>query len=838
MIRRLYIIFIVAIFVSFSRISFAESDKPYWVYFRDKGITSPLDLENKIADWERKISSRSLVRRSKCAEALISEKDLPVFDEYIYNIENLVGRKIRNSSRWLNAISINLYAAEVVRIKELPFVRKIEPVARFNPPPIEQEIEIEQPPEPRRDDYYEYGSSLRQISFLNTQYLHNNGLRGQGVLIGLCDAGFDNLQHNCFRNINIVATHDFVNGDDDVGDGDDLGRGDHGTKTLSIIAALDPGRMVGFAPEAAYVLAKTENTEWERPVEEDYWVAAIEWMDVLGVDIVSSSLGYNDWYNYEDLDGRHAVITIAADRATEVGMVIVNSIGNRGMNNYPNDKMGAPADGFMVYSIGGTNRDSTLAVFSSHGPTYDGRIKPDFTTYANGVVFASSRNQNDYGAGLGTSFSCPAIAGLCALLIQSNPYLTPSTLREALRDASHNRESPDTLLGWGIPDGRLALNISQPPHVSISIPLRRGWNTISANIVIPPTEIFTELFTDLVERRNLSIVKDGQGRFYYPNEQFNNIPYWDYLAGYQVRVFNNDTLVLSGHLAPYTQPIPLNEGWQIVSYLPNFPMPVREACRTLESANALQIIKDSQGRFYIPLWNFDNLQVLRPYQGYHIKLLRDATLLYPRQRNAEYFENGYLDESILKHFNLPEPQNASMSILLLAGEGITDGDEVAIVDDYGTFYGVGVFRDKKCGVAIWNDTDSDLEILIWKSHINKIYKAKFNSIQGELKYEKDGIAIGEISLTDAVNSKNPSISILPNPFNEHLEIVIEGEPLRNIEIKIWNIKGSEVFQSNSTTNSTGKAKKVILTKEWSNGVYLTTIRIGESLSTYKLIHLK
>ncbi|MBM3327292.1 MAG: hypothetical protein FJY65_10045 [Calditrichaeota bacterium] len=611
----------------------ADSPRPYWIFFIDKGIASPSDLTNKITTWERTITLRSLARRAKCETGAVSERDLPPAAEYVSGVEALAGHKIRHISRWLNAASVDLTAAQVEQIRHQPYVRRVEPVARFSPPIPEPEVEIPPPLEPRRDDFYDYGNGLRQAAFLNVPYLHNWGWRGRGVLIGMCDAGFDNLEHNCFRHIDIVAAHDFVNGDDDVDDGEDRGRGDHGTKTLSIIGGLDQGRLVGIAPEASYILAKTENTEWERQIEEDHWVAAVEWMDELGVDVVSSSLGYGEWYDYEELDGRHGVTTLAADRAAEVGIVIVNSIGNSGMNDYPNDKMGTPADGLMVFSIGGTNRDSALAAFSSHGPTYDGRIKPDFTTYANGTIFASSRNQNGYGAGLGTSFSCPAIAGLCALLIQSNPYLTPVTLREALRNASHNRDEPDTLLGWGIPDGRAALELVRPSQVRLAIPLRQGWNTISANIQIAPTDIFTEFFRDLVQRRNLSLVKDGQGRFYAPEAFFNNIPYWDYLAGYQVRVLRPDTLWLEGRLAHYTQPIALHAGWQIVSYLPDFQMPVKDACQILVDAGALHIIKDAHGRFYLPAWDFANLNTLQPGQGYHIRLHRDAALVYPRRRN-------------------------------------------------------------------------------------------------------------------------------------------------------------------------------------------------------------
>ncbi|MDP8227950.1 MAG: S8 family serine peptidase, partial [Candidatus Electryoneaceae bacterium] len=636
-VRRLFrIILLTAVLLWVGNVDAGHQISPYWIYFPDKGNISRTQVASALTEYDAQLTVRSRARRLKLGRGyLVDEADLSIHRPYMDRIIRLVGRSPRHTSRWLNAVSFDLSADQIETIRNLPFVERVEPVRRYVHRP--EPILFDDPPEldpPQRDYDNDYGGSLRQNEFLNVPELHDRGYFGRDVLIGVVDAGFNNLEHVCFEPIDIVAAWDFVNNDDDVDDGDDMGEGRHGTHTLSIIAAWDPGQMIGIAPQASFVLAKTENTEWERPIEEDHWVAAIEWMDSLGVEIVSSSLGYIDWYDYEELDGNTAVTTIAADRAVSVGMVIVNAMGNTGRNNYPLSKMNTPSDGDSVFSIGATNRDSSLAPFSSHGPTYDGRIKPDFVTYGSSVRLASHRNNDRYAGGAGTSFSTPAIAGLCALLIEADPFLTPIALRDLLREVSHNRDDPDTLMGWGIPDALAALEAMEQEEITLIIPLRRGWTTVSHNLSSDLFFDVEEIFAPIVERGNLLLFKDEFGNFYHPQGDFNRIPLWNPVEGYQARLLEADTLILEGQLSVYTDPIFLSEGWHIVSYRPNFTLPIRDAFRSLVDADALDLAKDHHGHFYWPEQDFCNMLDLRPGFGYHLKLNRNAELIYPRRRVA------------------------------------------------------------------------------------------------------------------------------------------------------------------------------------------------------------
>ncbi len=609
---------------------------PYWVYFRGKGFTTARELEAALERAEASLTPKARIRRRRVMKTgrLVDEADLPVNAIFIRTVDRIASAHPRHHSRWLNAVSIDLTEDEVPRVARLPFVARIEPVRRFfrRHEVPQRELVPDEPP-PHRDYELDYGTSLLQNLFLNTPELHDLGIRGRGILIGLLDTGFNNLDHNCFQRLDVVAAYDFVNDDDNVGDEDDMGRGSHGTETLSIIAGYDPGAMIGIAHEASFVLAKTENTEWERPVEEDHWVAGIEWMDSLGVEVVSSSLTYFDWYDYEDMDGNTCVTTIAADRAVAVGMVVVVSMGNTGHNQYPANKMGAPADGDSVFAIGAVNRDSTRAIFSSQGPTWDRRIKPDFTTLGVNVKFASARADDVYGAGMGTSFSAPAVAGLCALLIQSDPHLSPLDIRALLRECADRAEHPDTLYGWGIPDGLAAYQASRPEETELVIPLHRGWNTVSHNLDLPQLDV-REIFEPLVNRGSLIMVKDGAGRFYHPGHQFCDIPAWEGLEGYQVGVSEDDELTFRGPLRRYNYPMQLAEGWQIIAYLPDFAMTPIQAFRPLVDEENLIIVKDEWGRFYIPEFNFNNIPRLEPGRAYHIKLREDGAFAYPRRREV------------------------------------------------------------------------------------------------------------------------------------------------------------------------------------------------------------
>ena len=427
-----------------------------WVFFTDKGN----EIQNYLNKPASVVSEKSLKRRAKVLsdDKLITEMDLPVNENFIEQIE-AEGFRVKQKTKWFNGVSGWVTKTDLTKISYLPFVKQLDIVYRFRKDKFEEESlkdaqrELNQNlSKPEGTNSFNYGQSLTQLSQITVPNVHDLGYTGQGVTICSMDAGFDNLAHEVFSTMNIIAMWDFVDGDPDPSQG-----GSHGTSTLSCIGGFKEGKLIGPAFGADFILARTEDIYSETPVEEDNWIAALEWADSIGVDVTSTSLSYLDYdppypsYTWEDMDGNTALITIAADLAVKLGIFVVNSASNSGYN--PNhNTLGAPADGDSVVAVGAVDGSGLRASFSSVGPTTDppGRIKPDLMAMGEGVYVARSSSPTSYGYSSGTSFSCPILAGASALLLEIEPSLTPIQLRELLKSTASQSNNPDNLYGWGI----------------------------------------------------------------------------------------------------------------------------------------------------------------------------------------------------------------------------------------------------------------------------------------------------------------------------------------------------------------------------------------------------
>ncbi|MBU1985178.1 S8 family serine peptidase [bacterium] len=375
---------------------------PQWVYFRDKG-TATVNLVKALDQAEEELSPRCRARREKSMSVLADEFDLPVHREYVQSVRQ-TGAKVSTVSKWLNAVSIEATANQIEAIEHLSFVGRVEPFRlrrtdRFEPSPC---------PASRLDDP-DYGPSFRQNEICRIPELHARGLSGRGVLICFLDTGFL-LTHRAFDSLNVAATRDFIFGDsvvhDEVGQ-DSAGQHGHGTVVLSAAAGYRDGSLIGPAYSADVLLAKTEWTASETAVEEDYFVAALEWADSLGTDIVSSSLGYHDWYTFEDMDGQTAVTTQAVNVAVSRGILVVTAAGNSRDNDWGH--IIAPADADSILATGAVDTMLAITWFSSPGPTADGRIKPDVCALGEYVYSADPATTDGYFWVGGTSLSTPLV---------------------------------------------------------------------------------------------------------------------------------------------------------------------------------------------------------------------------------------------------------------------------------------------------------------------------------------------------------------------------------------------------------------------------------------------
>lgn len=446
-----------------------------WIYFTDKSA----QVESKLTAAETNLTPHALKRRlrNRGAGNLVDFKDIPVSQNYIDEVKATV-QKIRHKSRWLNAVSVEANGRELTEIENFSFVKKIDVVREGKGVEPLQEEEVPTSSQQFHGVQLNYGPSFDQNNQINTIALHNLGYDGSGVLVCMLDAGFSNLQHEALTPLNILHTWDFVNGDSIVADEPgQMGSGYHGTYTLSALAGYKEGQLIGPAYGADFILAKTENTDWEHNIEEDHWVAGAEWADSLGADIISSSLGYRDFdagqisYTWQDMDGNTAVSTIGADIAASRGILVVNSAGNEGPATPPQNSLIAPSDGDSVACIGAVSSSGSRASFSSMGPTADGRIKPDIMARGVSVVSASSYNPTGYTGVSGTSLSCPLVAGAAALVLQANPGWTNMEILEALKNTADNASSPDNSYGWGVIDAYAAAFYSPPTGMEGDKPL-------------------------------------------------------------------------------------------------------------------------------------------------------------------------------------------------------------------------------------------------------------------------------------------------------------------------------------------------------------------------------
>jgi serine protease AprX len=442
-----------------SSLSSTESLK-IWIFFTDKGIFTQEDYNKSKASFRNSLCPAALERRMK-NKVGVDFFDLPPNQNYVKEILSQKA-KLRQKSRWLNAASFEIQAGEVKDVANFPFVRQIKRVAGFKRKPIEVDSDSDFFLEKFAQPQYgrNYGPSLAQLDQINVPIVHDLGYKGQNVIVCMLDTGYKK-DHQAFSLAfsegRVLAEYDFINHDSNTQNepGDSIGQHYHGTYCWSTLGGAFDGKLYGPSYGASFLLAKTEDISSETPIEEDNWVAGMEWGDSLGAEVISSSLGYFDWYTFQDFDGNTAVTTIAADIAASRGIVVCNAMGNEGPGY---GTLIAPADADSILACGAVDASGNLAGFSSWGPTFDGRIKPEVVARGVKTYCADAISTFDYVQVSGTSLSTPLVGGCAAVLLSAHPDWTVMQVREALMMTASKVSSPDIQYGWGIVDLFSALN--------------------------------------------------------------------------------------------------------------------------------------------------------------------------------------------------------------------------------------------------------------------------------------------------------------------------------------------------------------------------------------------
>jgi len=446
----------------------------YYVQFVDKH-NSPYAISNP-SDY----LSQEAISRRLALGIPIDSTDLPVNPAYINAVLSINNVSFLNKTKWLNGITIQTADPNaLLAINNLPFVQGVTKISQqtsayphqkmstilnatsYKSTPIKQQKGI---------STYNYGLAYNQVNMINADYLHDLGFDGQGISIAVIDAGFYRVDSlvafdSLRTNNQIRGVKDFVNNQGNV-----YNEHTHGMMVLSLMGANVPSQLVGTAPKASYWLLRSEDAPTEYIIEEYNWVSAAEFADSVGVHVINSSLGYSDFddpsqnHVFADLDGQTTVVTKGANFASDKGIIVVNSAGNSAQA--PWQRIIAPADAFNILSVASVNASEMYSSFSSVGPSADGRVKPDVAAQGEGAYVADT--QNGIMSGNGTSFSSPIIAGAVACLIQAHPNATVLQILDAVKQSAHQYNTPDSLLGYGIPNFQIAHQLLNTVNTSLN----------------------------------------------------------------------------------------------------------------------------------------------------------------------------------------------------------------------------------------------------------------------------------------------------------------------------------------------------------------------------------
>lgn len=470
----------VFLFSFFSVFAFSQiTNTRYWVAFKDKN-GSPYSVGNP----SQFLSPRAISRRALHGYAVNAE-DIPVNDSYIAQVK-ATGAALVSRSRWFNGIVVWVTdTSQIIAINALSCVQSIKGVALINPlAPVvnvpDQNSGSQKNYSTQNANRFNYGNAYGQIHQLNGECLHDQFYDGTGMQIAEIDDGFNNANtisvfDSLWAQNRVISKRNFFNGDTSA---NLFAIGGHGTSVLSCMAAFQSGTFVGTAPYAKYYLLRSEVDSSEKIMEEYSWVSAIEYADSAGADVATSSLGYATFPNdpsmdhtWADLTGRVSVASTSATMAARRGMIVCVAAGNAGQD--PWQKISIPSDADSIITVGAVDNAGVKAGFSSVGNSADGRIKPDVMAWGKNSTVVSSNSGNVITSS-GTSFATPILAGMVACLWQGNPTKKNMEVIAAIKQSSSQFATPDSLMGYGIPDfcvadqilkGTFATEVYLPPSI-------------------------------------------------------------------------------------------------------------------------------------------------------------------------------------------------------------------------------------------------------------------------------------------------------------------------------------------------------------------------------------
>lgn len=524
------------LFLISSIAGFSQEDA--WVYFKDKPdaatyLSNPLTM----------LTQRALDRRTN-QRIPLDIVDVPVYQPYINQIIASNGITVKAKSKWLNCVHVRGLEADINALKLVSSVLRVEfadKTLNISGNKITEKLKSNSINKTKQTAItYNYGTSANQIQMLNGHLLHQTNYTGSGKIIAVLDSGFPNV-NTALPFQRLIANNQILGGYNYVTKNSNFYTGNyHGTNVLSLMGGYTVGQLIGTAPDAQYYLYVTEDVADENPVEESNWVEAAEEADRVGVDIITSSLGYFGYddssysHTYATMTGNIAFASKGANIAFSKGIVVLASAGNEGQD-LTERHVGVPAEALNVIAVGAVDASENYALFSSIGPSFDGRVKPDVTAQGQNPYVYSNVTGTINNSGSGTSYSCPIVAGMVACLWQALPGKTALQIKQLITQSADNFNpivKSRTQFGYGIPDFSLALSnglaitdfsktdfvvYPNPTNDSISV-------TLPIDSDVKTIAIYTILGQKVLEKKisnqspTISLKSLGSGMYFYKVE--------------------------------------------------------------------------------------------------------------------------------------------------------------------------------------------------------------------------------------------------------------------------------------------------------------------------------
>jgi len=448
-----YNIHIIIVFLSFLTASMPAVGTNYYFYVQ---LANKNNSSYSLSKPSEFLSARAITRRENLSLS-IDSTDLPINSGYLQQIENL-GVPVHNRSKWMNGVTVLVSDSAIMsQVRTLSFVKFVQYTGKLEGAPLVPAMKA------KNQTDIDYGTATTQIDQMNGKYLHNLGYRGKNILIGVLDAGFNNVNVNsAFDSLRLqgrlLGTKDIINPSSNI-----YAEDAHGAMVLSTMTGNLPGQFLGTAPDASFWLIRTEYAPTEYLVETDFWCSGIEFADSVGVDVVNSSLGYTTFddptmnFTYADMNGKVSRASRAAELAAKKGIIVCNSAGNDGAKVWK--YIGSPADAEGIISVGAITSAGIPSYFTSFGPSSDNRVKPEICSMGTAAAVVSTSGVTSYGNG--TSFASPIMAGMMACFLQASkttyPHCDIHTLLTAVFESGSLFKSPTELMGYGIPNFETAL---------------------------------------------------------------------------------------------------------------------------------------------------------------------------------------------------------------------------------------------------------------------------------------------------------------------------------------------------------------------------------------------